>query len=876
MPASRWNSSILDMLNWLYEQQADLDEFLSKPITPRVILSETEDTEEEITLEENNFPQVLPVLPLRGLVVYPFTAVPLTIGQPRSIRLVDDVMTTDERTIVLAASRNPELETPEPQDLFQIGTIAIIHRMFRTPDGTIRLVVQGIARCRILDYVQEEPYLTANIALSPESSEEGLELEAMARNARDQFEHIAEMVPSIPRELVSSVITLEDPLQTVYTISNFQRMDLEEAQELLELESISEKLHRLVGILTHEAEVLEIGQKIQNEARSEIDKVQREYFLREQLKAIQRELGEADEQSAEIEDFRKKIEIADMPEEAEKQSRRELERLGRLPSAAAEYGVIRTYLDWLVSLPWAKITPDNLDITNARQVLDQDHYGLKDVKERILEFLAVRKLRKEREKEFTFENIDEVRRIREGVILCFVGPPGVGKTSLGRSIARALGRKFVRMSLGGMRDEAEIRGHRRTYIGAMPGRIMQALRRAETRNPVFMLDEVDKLVFDFHGDPASALLEVLDPEQNSEFRDHYLEVPFDLSQVMFITTANSLETIPAPLRDRMEIIFLSGYTESEKVAIAKGYLIPRQLIENGLRPDEVVFTDEGLLKIIRAYTREAGVRNLEREIGSVCRKIVTKIAEGQIDQFEVTNEKVTEFLGRQRFFRDEEIIQRTSLPGVAIGLAWTPVGGDILFIEATRMPGNKGFQITGSIGNVMQESARAALSYIRSKAQALGLDNNFFEQSDFHVHVPAGAQPKDGPSAGTTIAVALASLISKRPVKADVGMTGEISLRGQVLPVGGIKEKVLAAHRSGLKTIILPVRNEADIEDVPEEVRQALHFIFVETIEEVLDAALETEPVKDNPIDDEETPSSDVKEETQNNIQLESKPEVVN
>lgn len=839
MPASRWNSSIFEMLNWLYEQQADLDEFLSKPITPHVIISEAEETEEEITLNDDQFPQVLAVLPLRGLVVYPFTAVPLTIGQPRSIRLVDDAMASDERTIVLVASRNPELETPQPQDLFQIGTIAVIHRMFRTPDGTIRLVVQGISRCRILEYVQEEPYLTANIDLAPESGEEGLELEAMARNARDQFEHIAEMVPSIPRELVASVISIEDPLQTVYTISNFQRMDLEEAQALLELDSISEKLHRLVGILTHEAEVLEIGQKIQNEARSEIDKVQREYFLREQLKAIQRELGEADEQSAEIDEFRKKIETAQMPDEADKQARRELERMGRLPTAAAEYGVIRTYLDWLVSLPWSITTPDNLDISNAREVLNQDHYGLKDIKERILEFLAVRKLRKERENELFLESTDEVRRIREGVILCFVGPPGVGKTSLGRSIARALGRKFVRMSLGGMRDEAEIRGHRRTYIGAMPGRILQALRRIETRNPVFMLDEIDKLVFDFHGDPASALLEVLDPEQNSEFRDHYLEAPFDLSQVMFITTANLLEPIPAPLRDRMEIIFLSGYTESEKVAIARGYLIPRQLIENGLRPEEVTFTDESLLRIIRAYTREAGVRNLEREIGAICRKIVTKIAEAQIEQFEVTVDAVTDLLGRQRYFRDEDIIQRTSLPGVATGLAWTPVGGDILFIEATRMPGSKGFQITGSIGNIMQESAQAALSYIRSKATSLGLDHDFFEKSDFHVHVPAGAQPKDGPSAGVTIAAALASLISGRPVKADVGMTGEISLRGQVLPVGGIKEKVLAAHRSCLKTVILPTRNEADLEEVPDEVRQSLNFIFVETIEQVLEAALD-------------------------------------
>jgi len=840
MPASRWNSSILDMINWLYEQQADLDEFLVKPITPRVIGSDAEEDAVELELpDDQHIPQIIPVLPLRGLVVYPFTAVPLTIGQPRSIRLVDDVMAGDERAICLVASRDPEMETPRPEDLYKTGTVGIVHRMFRAPDGTIRLVVQGITRCQIEEYVQEDPYLKARIEIAAETSVDGLELEALARNARNQFEHIAEMIPSIPRELVASVIALEDPLQTVYTISNFQRMDLEEAQAMLELDSTSEKLHKLVGILTHEVEVLEMGQKIQNEARSEIDKVQREYYLREQLKAIQRELGEGDEQTAEVEEFRQKISAAQMPEEAEKQAKRELERLSHLPTAAAEYGVIRTYLDWLVSIPWSVITPDNLDITNARNVLDQDHFGLKDVKERILEYLAVRKLRKERADELIPADVDDIRRIREGVILCFVGPPGVGKTSLGRSIARAMGRKFVRISLGGMRDEAEIRGHRRTYIGAMPGRILQALRRIETRNPVFMLDEVDKLVFDFHGDPASALLEVLDPEQNSEFRDHYMEVPVDLSQVMFITTANQLEPIPAPLRDRMEIIYLSGYTESEKIAIAEGYLVPRQLAENGLRKDEVVFTQTGLSKIIRAYTREAGVRNLEREIGSICRKIVTKIAEGDVQAVEVTPEKVSEYLGRQKFFSDEEIIQRTSIPGVATGLAWTPVGGDVLFIEATRMQGSKGFQITGSVGNVMQESAHAALSYIRSKAESLDLAADFFEKSDFHLHVPAGAQPKDGPSAGVTIAVALASLVSGRPVRPDVGMTGEISLRGQVLPVGGIKEKVLAAHRSNLKTVILPARNEADLDEIPEEIRQTLSFVFAETVEQVLEAALE-------------------------------------
>jgi ATP-dependent Lon protease len=829
------------MLNWLQEEQAGMDDLIFLPIVPHVVQGgkQSEQGSDSPAEDVAQIPKVLPVLPLRGVVVFPQTAVPLTIGQSRSIRLVDDVMAGDERLIALVTSRNPEIETPKPEDLYTVGTIAMVHRMFRAPDGTIRLVVQGLLRCRLLNFVQEEPYLKAEIAAAPETVEEGLELEAMARNARAQFEHIAEMIPSIPRELVASVVSIEDPLQTVYTIANFQRMDLEEAQALLELDSTSAKLHRLVGILAREVEVLEMGQKIQNQARSEIDKVQREYYLREQLKAIQRELGEGDEQAAEIEEFRQKIESAGMPEEAEKQARRELDRLRRLPTAAAEYGVIRTYLDWLVSLPWSKTTQDNLDIANARQVLDQDHYGLKDVKERILEYLAVRKLRQERGDELASDQGDEIRRVREGVILCFVGPPGVGKTSLGRSIARALGRKFVRISLGGMRDEAEIRGHRRTYIGAMPGRIIQALRRVETRNPVFMLDEVDKLVFDFHGDPASALLEVLDPEQNSEFRDHYLEEPFDLSQVMFITTANLLEPIPEPLRDRMEIISLSGYTEREKIAIARGYLIPRQLRENGLRPTEVTFTDAALEKIIRSYTREAGVRNLEREIGAVCRKVVTLIAESGEQSVEVTPEKVQEFLGRPHYFSDEEIAWRTSIPGVATGLAWTPFGGDVLFIEATRMPGNKGFQITGSIGNVMQESARAALSFVRSKATSLGLDAQFFDQSDIHLHIPAGAQPKDGPSAGVAMATALVSLISGRPVRRDVGMTGEITLRGQVLPVGGIKEKVLAAHRSGLKCVILPKNNEADLEDIPEEVRKEIQFVFAETVDDVLKAALE-------------------------------------
>ena len=606
---------------------------------------------------------------------------------------------------------------------------------------------------------------------------------------------------------------------------------------------MTEKLHKLVSILTRESEVLELGQKIQNEARSEIEKMQREYFLREQLKAIQKELGEGDEQAADVEDFRKKIETAKMSEEAEKQARRELDRLSRLPTAAAEYGVIRTYLDWLVSIPWGKFTEDNLEIAHAREVLNQDHFGLEDVKDRILEFLAVRKLRLERRDEFSQPSeTDHIRREREGVILCFIGPPGVGKTSLGQSIARSLGRKFIRISLGGVRDEAEIRGHRRTYIGSMPGRIVQALRRAEYRNPVFMLDEIDKLSFDFRGDPASALLEVLDPEQNNDFRDNYIEVGFDLSQVMFITTANQIETIPTPLLDRMEVIRISGYTENEKIEIARQYLVPRQLRENGLHKDEASFRDDALRTIIRTYTREAGVRNLEREIGSVCRKIATRLAESAKKTAEVDDTLVREFLGRPRYLGNEEISVRTSQPGVATGLAVTPVGGDVLFIEATHMPGSKGFIVTGSIGNVMQESARAALSLVRASSEHYGVADDFFEKNDIHIHIPAGAQPKDGPSAGVTIVTALVSLLTGRPVRSDVGMTGEITLRGQVLPIGGVKEKVLAAHRAGLKSVILPKLNEPDLDDIPTEIREKMKFVLVDQIDDVLANALDALP----------------------------------
>jgi ATP-dependent Lon protease len=841
MSASRWHSNIVDFFDWLGDSEASLEElFLPNILQKLTKKDQNNQLEEPVPNEQEesiNFPEIIPILPLRGVVVFPQTAVPLTIGQARSINLVDDAAGGD-RLIGLVASKKPEVENPKPEDLFTVGTIAIIHRLFRAPDNTIRLLVQGLARFKIKEYIQKDPYFKASIDLIPENIESGLEIDALARNARDQFEHIAEINQSIPRELATTITALDDPLQTVYTISNFQRIDLEDAQKILELDSTLEKLHKLIGFLVREGEVLQLGQKIQNEAKSEIEKVQRDYFLREQLKAIQKELGEQDEQALEIEEFRKKIDEAKLPPEPEKQANHELDRLSRLPTAAAEYGVIRTYLDWLVSLPWSVGTEDNLEIGNARKILDTDHFGLGDVKERILEYLAIRKLRLERKDDKRRVYKDSIRHEREGVILCFVGPPGVGKTSLGQSIARAMGRKFVRISLGGVRDEAEIRGHRRTYIGALPGRILQAMRRVESRNPVFMLDEVDKLSFDYHGDPASALLEVLDPEQNNEFRDHYMEVAYDLSQVMFITTANQLSTIPAPLLDRMEVIQISGYTIREKVAIAKGYLIPRQINENGLRRSEIKFSNASIRTIIELYTKEAGVRNLERQIGTACRKVGMKIAEGLDHPVKINSEIVLDLLGHPIFIEPEEVDIRTSIPGVAAGLAWTPFGGDVLFIEATKMPGSKGFQLTGSIGNVMQESAKAALSYVRTHASDIGIPEDFFEKTDIHMHIPSGAQPKDGPSAGVTMAMALISLLTGKSINKGIGMTGEITLRGQVLPVGGIKEKMLAAHRAGLKTVILPKRNEMDTKELPEEILKSLKFVFVETVDEVLSKAI--------------------------------------
>jgi ATP-dependent Lon protease len=856
MPAQKWQSGLQNFLQMMGENEDELsNQFMNSFLSQ---FQKKEDGSNEAQSDGNNdrmsLPETLPILPLRGVVVYPNTAVPLTVGQARSIKLVDDVVAGD-KLVGLVAALNPEQEMPGPNELYRVGTVATVHRLLRAPDGTVRLLVQGMERFRLGEFVQEEPYLKAKIIRALEVDEKNIETDALARNARDQFQAITQMIPSFPEELASSILSLEDPLQTVYTIANFQRIDLKDAQEILEIDSVYDKLKKLIGLLVREAEVLQIGQKIQNEARGEIEKVQRDYFLREQMKAIQRELGERDEQSEEVDEFRKKIDEAKMPEEADKQARRELDRLSRLPTAAAEYGVIRTYLDTLVSLPWSAGTEDNLDITHARQVLNQDHYGLEDVKDRILEFLAIRKLRLDRANDKKEESTDQIRREREGVILCFVGPPGVGKTSLGQSIARAMGRKFIRASLGGVRDEAEIRGHRRTYIGAMPGRILQSLRRIGSKNPVFMLDEVDKLTNDFHGDPSSALLEVLDPEQNGEFRDNYLEVAYDLSQVFFIATANTLEYIPGPLRDRMEIIYLSGYTESEKTQIARGYLIPRQIRENSLRKTEIAFNDEALKMIIRQYTREAGVRNLERKIGAVCRKVGMRIAEGKKKKYNINPKLVEEFLDNPIFLGPEELNKRTSIPGVVPGLAWTSFGGDILLVEATSMPGGRGFQITGSIGNVMQESARAALSYVRSRSNSFGISHEYFDKHDIHMHVPSGSQPKDGPSAGVTMATSLVSLVTGRKVSPQIGMTGEITLRGQVLPIGGVKEKVLAAHRSGLGTVILPKQNEKDLDDVPEEIRKTMKFVFADTVEDVINAALEKPKVKKKATKKETKPS---------------------
>jgi ATP-dependent Lon protease len=792
---------------------------------PELEVVEMPDAEEAVAAEQP-LPDALPVLPLRETVPFPGTLTPLAVGQDRSIKLVNDVL-SGNRMLAMVASRDPENEQPGPDELYDVGVAGVVARMIKVPDGTIRILVQGGQRVRLGNYVARDPYLVARVDELPDVFEPSDELQALTQNVQRTFSEIIEQIPYLPEELQLAVTNMDDPSALGHLIAGALRIPTAEKQELLEEVDVAKRLRRLSEILARELEVIQLGTKIQSQVQSEMEKGQREFVLRQQLKAIQEELGEGDEQQAELSELRERIEAADLPEEARKQAERELGRLEKLPPAAAEYGVIRTYLEWLVELPWSERTEDNLDIPHAREVLDEDHYDLEKVKDRILEYLAVRKL-----------NPDS-----PGPILCFIGPPGVGKTSLGKSIARALGRKFERISVGGVRDEAEIRGHRRTYIGALPGTIIRAIRDAGTRNPVFMIDEIDKMGADFRGDPASAMLEVLDPAQNSSFRDHYLDLPFDLSEVLFIATGNILETIPIALQDRMEIIQLSGYTVDEKLHIAKRYLVPRQIEANGLDASQIELEDDALLTIVDEYTREAGVRNLEREVGTVCRKLAREIAEGrQNGKVTISPERARELLGPRRFWAEQK--RRTQQPGVATGLAYTPVGGEVLFVEATAAQGSGKLTITGQVGDVMRESAQAALSYVKGHAGEIAPDlpDDWFSEQDIHIHVPAGAVPKDGPSAGVAMATALASLASGRVVDENVAMTGEITLTGQVLPIGGIKEKVLAAQRAGIGHVIVPDRNEGDIGEIPEHERGELEFHYVEEIGQALEIALEPAP----------------------------------
>jgi ATP-dependent Lon protease len=781
-----------------------------------------DETQEIIPPGTRELPERVPVLPLRDAVTFPEMMVPLNVGQERSIELINDVLRGD-RAIAMVASRSPALETPGPEALYRVGVLGVVARMIRLPDGSLRVLIQGGQRVQFEEWVQTEPYLVARVAEAPDVVTESAELVALTRNVQQTFTSIAGQVPYLPDELSVMVTNVENPSVLANLIAGALRLPTEQKQELLEEVDVNRRLRRLSEILAREQELAAIGTRIQSQVQSELEKGQREYFLRQQLKAIQQELGEGDEVAAEVSELRDQLAAIDLPEEARKQVDRELARLERLQPAMAEWGVVRSYLEWITSLPWDRGTEENLDLEHARGILDEDHYDIEQVKDRIIEFLAVRKLKPD----------------ARGSILCFVGPPGVGKTSLGRSIARALGRRFERISVGGVHDEAEIRGHRRTYIGAMPGVIIRALRDAGANNPLLMIDEIDKMGADFRGDPASAMLEVLDPEQNQSFRDHYLDLPFDLSNVMFVTTANTLDTIPGPLRDRMEVIQLAGYTQAEKLEIAKRYLVPRQIERNGLSSRQLAYSDHALRAIIADYTREAGVRQLEREIGSAARTVARQVAEGRLRRkATITEPRVRDLLGKRKFF--SETRRRTSRPGVATGLAWTPVGGEVLFIEATAMPGRGALTITGQLGEVMRESAQAALSYVRSGAVELfpDLPSDWFSDHDIHIHVPAGAIPKDGPSAGVAMVTALASLLSGRPVRSDVAMTGEITLTGQVLPIGGLKEKALAAQRSGIRLVIAPELNEQDTDEIPSHLRRTLEFVFVSSVEEVLEAAL--------------------------------------
>ena len=780
-----------------------------------------DDTAEQ---QESRIIDTIAVLPVRNLIIYPHMAAPLVANSPGSVKAIEEALQGDKRLMILA-QRDPSVDRPDPGDLFSVGTLSVVHKVMRLPEDSLHALVQGVSRARVIEVLETEPILRVRVELAPDEEEPSVEIEGLAHNLSEQFQKLVNLSQTLSDELkIPALNLIAQPSKLADFVAFNLKISLEDQQALLELTNVQDRLKGLTILLNRELEVAETGSRIQSQVQNEMSKVQRDYYLREQLKAIQKELGEADDRTGEQEELTQKVVEAGMPDEVRVEAERELRRLARIQPTSPEYTIARTYLEWLTDLPWAVSTEDRLDITEAQGILDEDHHGLEKIKERILEHLAVRKLRPD----------------MKGPILCFVGPPGVGKTSLGRSIARALGRKFVRMSLGGVHDEAEIRGHRRTYIGALPGKIIQGLRKAGSNNPVFILDEIDKVGMDFRGDPASALLEVLDPEQNNTFSDHYLDVPFDLSNILFITTANVLSTIPGPLRDRMEVIELAGYTEEEKVKIAESHLVPKQLADHGISAERLVFTADTLRALISNYTREAGLRNLEREIGAVCRKVARRIAEGADGPYFLQPADLSIYLGPEKFFR--EAAERTGEPGVAIGLAWTPVGGEIMFVEASKMPGKKGLILTGQLGDVMKESAQAALTYVRSHAADLGIDPNFFEESDIHIHLPAGAIPKDGPSAGVTLTTVLVSLLTGRPVRNDIAMTGEVTLRGKVLPVGGIKEKTLGAQRAGITTVLLPKRNEKDLVDVPQSTKEQLGFILVDRIDQVLDFALMDKP----------------------------------
>jgi len=781
---------------------------------------------EEVTEKEVEIPESLPVLPVRDIVVFPYMIIPLFVGRDISIKAIDHALNTN-RMVVLMSQKDINVEAPSPDDLYSVGTVCMIIRMLKLPDGRVKILVQGLSKVRALSFTQTDPFFIAKIDKLPEQKAEGvsLENEALLRNVKEQLDKAVTLGRTILPDVMVVIENIDDPGRLADLIASNLGLRTEQAQEILEMPDPIGRLNRISEILAREIQLLTIQQKIQTEARGEIDKTQREYFLREQLKAIQRELGDIDERGEEIGEFRRKIEEAKMPEKVMKEAEKQLKRLEKMHPESAESGTIRTYLEWLTELPWSKSTKDQLDIKVAEKVLNEDHYDLEKVKERILEYLSVRKLKEK----------------MKGPILCFIGPPGVGKTSLGRSIARSLGREFIRMSLGGVRDEAEIRGHRRTYVGALPGRIIQGIKQAGTSNPLLMLDEIDKIGADFRGDPSSALLEVLDPEQNNSFMDHYLAVPFDLSKVMFITTGNLTDTIPGPLRDRMEILYLSGYTDEEKLQIARKYLVPKQLDEHGISAKMLKIGDSAIRQIISHYTREAGVRNLEREIANLCRKVAKRVAEGKAKVFDVTGNTISRYLGSPKYLPEEEMKQNEV--GVSTGLAWTEAGGDVIFVEAMLMKGKGTLTMTGQLGDVMKESAQAALSYVRSKGKELGIDADAFSQNDLHIHVPAGAIPKDGPSAGITMATAIASAFTGRAVRRDVAMTGEITLRGRVLPIGGLKEKALAAKRMGIKMIVVPKRNKKDVDDLPKYVKEGMNFVIVDTVDAVLKTTL-VEPKK--------------------------------